>query len=296
MNTELLRRWITRLREDPEREGRRDPAVDWRVEFLAETDSTSRELLQRLEAESAAAAEGQVLVAGRQTAGEGRSGRRWECPAGQGLLFSACLALRTGRERVGLLGHAAALAVIQSLEQSAGLDGSGGARAAWKWPNDILLLPAGKSRSTRRRIRGFPKLGGILVQAQTQGQCVRAVLGVGLNLGQRRFPPGLRHPAVSLRMAGCPAPEPEELLARLLLKLESLRPWLAPGSGLLEELARRDACVGGRLLVEENGVRYRARLEDYEEDGAILLRTAEGRRRAHSGEIRLVLPGIEDCG
>ncbi|MGH9018808.1 MAG: biotin--[acetyl-CoA-carboxylase] ligase, partial [Acidimicrobiales bacterium] len=55
------------------------------VRRFAELDSTNRYLLDQARD---GAATGLVVVAGHQTAGRGRLGRRWEAPAGANLLAS----------------------------------------------------------------------------------------------------------------------------------------------------------------------------------------------------------------
>ena len=91
---------------------------------------------------------GSIVVADHQTAGRGRLDRRWEAPAGTGLLVSFVLRPNP------VLSLAAGVAAAQAC-------GSG---VRLKWPNDLLLNGA--------------KVGGILVEVLP----ATAICGIGINL------------------------------------------------------------------------------------------------------------------
>jgi BirA family biotin operon repressor/biotin-[acetyl-CoA-carboxylase] ligase len=58
-------------------------------------------------------------------------------------------------------------------------------QADLRWPNDLLIGPR--------------KTGGILVEAQAEGaDATAAVIGIGINLHQQRFPPNLATEPTSL--------------------------------------------------------------------------------------------------
>ncbi len=110
---------------------------------------------------------GTWVIADRQTAGRGRSGRAWVSPAGN---FHASVILRN----VSPLEKAAQLALVSGLALHAAVMASTGGTLTQpvelKWPNDILL--------------GRRKLGGILVESSVsrREQSALAVVGIGLNL------------------------------------------------------------------------------------------------------------------
>jgi BirA family transcriptional regulator, biotin operon repressor / biotin---[acetyl-CoA-carboxylase] ligase len=91
---------------------------------------------------------GSVVVAGLQTEGRGRLGRRWEAPAGTALLVSFVLPPNP------LASLAAGLAAAEAC----------GGAVRLKWPNDLML----EGR----------KLGGILVETRSE----KAIVGFGINL------------------------------------------------------------------------------------------------------------------
>src|SRR5258705_10715180 len=88
-----------------------------------------------------------LLLADEQTAGRGRRGRRWHSAPGAGLTFSLAVALRRPLRELAALPLVAGVAVARALH-SLGI-----ARAALKWPNDIVVDGA--------------KLGGILVETKS---------------------------------------------------------------------------------------------------------------------------------
>ncbi|MCL1927853.1 MAG: biotin--[acetyl-CoA-carboxylase] ligase [Treponema sp.] len=139
---------------------------------------------------------GTVIVADEQSAGRGRSGRRWNMNKGENLSFTImfcygsieaiprCLTLRTG------------LAVACAIEDftaffidSYSLPPGNGAAVAGvcmvKWPNDVMLL----DREGQGR-----KAAGILTEADNG----TVYIGVGVNIVQRDFPPELAHKACSI--------------------------------------------------------------------------------------------------
>ncbi len=134
------------------------------VRRFDEIDSTQRYVVE--EARRGAAA-GLVAVAGHQSAGRGRLGRRWEAPAGSNLLMSVLLRPALPFGELHLCTVAVALAAADACASAAGLD------AQLKWPNDLVV--------------GDRKLAGILAEAaagSSPGASVEAVVvGLGLNVG-----------------------------------------------------------------------------------------------------------------
>jgi BirA family biotin operon repressor/biotin-[acetyl-CoA-carboxylase] ligase len=137
-----------------------DPVEPWRVERLAETDSTNRVVLERARAGEA---EGLVVVADHQTAGRGRLGRTWQAPPGASLLVTLLLRPTLAVADVHLVTIAAALAAADAADAVAGV------RPSLKWPNDLLF--------------GSRKVAGLLAESMVTGGRVDAVaLGMGLNV------------------------------------------------------------------------------------------------------------------
>src|SRR3990167_256707 len=87
-----------------------------------------------------------LLVAEEQTAGRGRRGRRWHSTPGAGLTFSLALRVKRPARELAGLSLAAGVALCKALRAL------GVARAALKWPNDLVVDGA--------------KLGGLLVETR----------------------------------------------------------------------------------------------------------------------------------
>ena len=238
------------------------PGVE--VRLVERCGSTNSVLL----AEPAAPDHPVLLLATQQTAGRGRRGRRWHSAPGAGLTFS--LAVRVARPPREL----AALSLVAGVAAARALRALGVARAALKWPNDLLVDGA--------------KLGGILVETRGGGAAAaRAVIGIGINLrGADALSARLRRPVASLdQFLEVPA---EDLLRGIV-------------SSLLEALGQfetggLDAVRGEwEALHAHAGQRLRVRLADgrsvsgiaagLDGDGGLRLRTRAGLRAVRSGRV-----------
>ncbi len=132
---------------------------------LGEVDSTNLEALRR----AANGEQGPVwLIAGRQTAGRGRSGRAWQMQNGN-LAATLLIAPGCAHERLHQLSLLTGVAVYEALAAMLGdaSDGSPGSLLL-KWPNDLLLDRA--------------KLGGILIESTIVGRAAVAAIGIGVNI------------------------------------------------------------------------------------------------------------------
>jgi len=113
---------------------------------------------------------GSVVLAGGQTAGQGRHGRSWHSEAGSGIYCSIVL------KPTPVLTLALGLATADAIARSTGM------MCDLRWPNDLML--AGK------------KVAGILVQLADGN----AIAGIGINVNHSLFPPELASQATSLRL------------------------------------------------------------------------------------------------
>jgi BirA family biotin operon repressor/biotin-[acetyl-CoA-carboxylase] ligase len=148
--------------------------------------------------------EGAVVVAGEQTAGRGRFGRRWLAPAGTSLLFSVQLQPQVESARLPELTGVAATACAEALQAVAGV------AAEIKHPNDLLI--------------GRRKVGGVLAEAR-EG---RVVLGIGINvnIAEDDLPPEVDRPATSLLVETGRTTDRADLLVEVLERLEQrYREW-----------------------------------------------------------------------
>ncbi len=131
---------------------------------LAEVDSTNGEAMRRALAGEAGPL---WVLADRQSAGRGRSGRSWASPPGN-LYASLLILTHAPLAKLGQLSLVAGVATIDAVRNASPL--ASGESLRLKWPNDILI--------------GSTKAGGILVESCTRGRDeeIAAVIGIGLNL------------------------------------------------------------------------------------------------------------------
>jgi len=218
------------------------PRVHHRV-----TDSTNE---RAKELADVGAPHGTLVTADEQTAGRGRQGREWTAPPRSAVLMS--VVLRELDERLPLT---AAVALCEALP----------VEAAIKWPNDVWI----EGR----------KVAGILVEGRPQEGW--AVLGIGVNVTTREFPPELAESATSLHLAGIDE-EAEGVLAALLSSLDE---WLgAPPASVLEAWRSRDALKGQRVRwTGGDGV-----ASGIDDSGALLVETSTGAVTLDAGEVHLL--------
>ncbi|MCB9555450.1 MAG: biotin--[acetyl-CoA-carboxylase] ligase [Deltaproteobacteria bacterium] len=165
--------------------------------FVDQLDSTNS-YLTRAAAEGAE--DGTVVVAGKQTAGRGRLGRRWYSGK-DNLCFSALFRPQLAPSAASTLTLASAVAVAETVEHYLQ------AQPLVKWPNDVLW-------------RGR-KLCGILLELGAEVERVLyVVVGIGLNVNARRFPAEIEGVATSLAQVAGRRFSRAEVLLTLLERLE----------------------------------------------------------------------------
>jgi BirA family biotin operon repressor/biotin-[acetyl-CoA-carboxylase] ligase len=209
-----------------------------------------------------------LLLADEQTAGRGRRGRRWHSAPGAGLTFSLAVALRRPLRELAALPLVAGVAVARVLHSL------GVARAALKWPNDIVVAGA--------------KLGGILVETKSLGGAIKAVIGVGINLrGAGEIETRLRRPVAALEQF-ITAPDKAVLAAAIARALlEALAAFEARGlDAVRAEWQRLDAHAGQKLRVRlADGSVVTGVARGLDVDGALRLATRDGVRVVRSGRV-----------
>ncbi len=234
------------------------------IEIIAETGSTNSDLASRLNA-GEPVAEGDWLIAGRQSAGRGRLGRNWSGGRGN-FMGSTCVRPALGDPAFASLALVAGLAVHAAV--SAHIPPP--ARALLKWPNDVL-------------INGM-KLAGILLERIGD----RVVVGIGVNLAHAPDVPGRE--TIALTRYG-PAPDRDRFADDLAGHFagELLR-WRSYGLGpLLQRWQVAAHPMGTPLSIfRPNGSRLSGGFAGLAEDGALRLALPDGTTQIiHAGEVFL---------
>ena len=217
-----------------------------------------------------AAAEGSTVVAEYQTAGRGRMGRTWDAAPGQNLLFSVVLRPQLAPEKISLVTLAASIAVAEAVDAV-----TSPLNTTIKWPNDILL----EGR----------KCCGMLLESITGAADDRTViLGVGLNVNQRDFGAGLDERATSLLLQTGRQISRATLLADILLRMEWYNDLLhSDPRGLRAAYGARLDGIGQRATVTWSlpAGRTSGIIQGITETGALRLRTENGTKICHAGEV-----------
>lgn len=213
--------------------------------------------------------EGTVIVAEEQTAGRGRLGRPWVSPRG-GVWLSVIFRPRFGLAQAPLLGFAAAVATARAIRATTG------ALARLKWPNDVLV--------------NGRKVAGILVDAGPAGEWLVVGIGINANVSQEALPQDPDRPATSLAHE-LGEPVDRGVLARTLLR-ELDRLYLDLQEGRVLPVLRRwremADTLGRPVRVQTATGVLEGVADDVAEDGALLLRLADGTlRRVVAGDVRL---------
>jgi BirA family biotin operon repressor/biotin-[acetyl-CoA-carboxylase] ligase len=254
-----------------------------KLHFSPVTGSTNSDAMA---AARSGAPHGAVLLADQQTAGRGRGDHAWHSAAGEGLYMSVLLRPDLAPAFWPLLPLAAGLAAADAIRAVTGLV------IDLRWPNDLLLGPR--------------KTGGILVEAQSQAQSQAqnqarpeaaasafAVVGIGINVHQRSFDPGLATPATSLDLeAGYvfgQRTSRQALLTGLLKSLErETRGLLDPAmrGAIPARVEKASSWVRGRHVEVHGPQAYMGITEGLDEHGFLLLRTKDGLVQVQTGGIR----------
>jgi BirA family biotin operon repressor/biotin-[acetyl-CoA-carboxylase] ligase len=209
-----------------------------------------------------------------QEQGRGRvKGRVWHAEPGETLTFTVLLRYPSLDAAPKAISLRTGLALAEAIEGFApALAGA----VRIKWPNDVLWN--GK------------KLLGILTEVSSG--CA-AHIGIGVNFSQTRFPRDIADRAVSIALAlGDSTPMPGTRLALLEKILASLHLNLEKSDGqwrqeLSQRLYKKGEYVKFVKGGADSGLTTGGTLEGIDPDGALVLRTENGRERFVTGELKV---------
>src|ERR1043165_262887 len=225
------------------------------------------------------APEGLCVVAREQTAGRGRQQRAWASPKDAGLYFSILLRPKMEACVWPLVTLAAAVAARDALAEACALE------TDIKWPNALLA--------------GGRKLCGILAETFETPRGRAVVVGIGINLTNRAFPPEILKSAASVEEQTGRAPDGERLLASLTRSLarryEILQAEGGVASTVREWESRSRFARGRRVRVALAGESFEGTTRGLEPDGALRVETDAGRLRVvRAGDVRAVRQVMSD--
>lgn len=248
-----------------------------RLDVLPTVDSTSSWIVREAAADPDGWPNPALVIADHQKAGRGRQGREWIVTERAAVTASLLLRPAFDRSSLSWLPLLAGLAVARGLRATAGVD------AVVKWPNDVLVpITADDGTVVRRKVAGL--LGEVVADGSV-------VVGFGVNVTQlqEELPVDT---ATSLLIAGSATTDRSIVVTALIEAFaEVLGRWQSAGgdvhaSGLAAECA--EACVTlGRLVRVElpDGSAVEGMAVRLGETGALVVRTADGEREFHAGDV-----------
>ena len=228
-------------------------APGWRVRVFDEVNSTN-DVARNLGAQGEDS--GLAVLAEAQTAGRGQRSNRWVTPRGLDIMLSVLLRPTVPVNLWQRLTTLAALAAAEAMEDVCPVT------ALIKWPNDVYI--------------GHRKVCGLLAETVFGNQPF-IILGIGVNVNTRDFPPELAANATSLaNEVGAPIPRVPVAAALLNRITEHLAQWETGFEEALLSVRQRSMLLGRniRARVEERIVHGRVR--DLNHEGHLVLERLDG--------------------
>ncbi len=163
---------------------------------------------------------GTLVITDEQFEGRGQYERKWISENGLNLTFSLIFEPQKS-DRLILLTLAAALAISEIVEEISKQ------KVCIKWPNDVLV--------------NNKKIAGLLAETLFVGSTLeRVVLGIGWNINQMNFPSSIHGNATSLKKIITKDFSREQMLARLLSRIEYYyRLWDTKDTDLVKHINKK---------------------------------------------------------
>ena len=210
-----------------------------------------------------------------QTAGRGADTNHWESAKGENLLMSLrVMPSNLPVHRMFALSEATALAIVDTFDaillSTPPKEGRG---VSVKWPNDIYY--------------GDSKVAGVLIENDLQGALVlRSIIGIGININQRRFLSDAPNPRSLADIIGHDIERRlvlEQFLDRFTYYFGQIENGRTDALDTLHEryikhLYRR----GEEHLYSDKDGTFRATLVDVESTGHLILRDTKGNQRRYA--------------
>ncbi len=238
------------------------------LHFFPSIHSTNTHAMQQADA---GAPDGSVYFADEQTSGRGRGAHAWTSPPGSGLYVSILLRPRIAPADILWLSLAAGLAVHGAIHTVTSL------QPDLRWPNDLLLGPR--------------KFSGILTELNAEVTRVRhAVIGIGINVHQQKFPDELNPIATSLFIETSRNWPRQDLLLALLQSLDRELAALADPHAAAQSIRTRfeqsSSWIRNKRVRVDEGDGFTGITEGLDPRGFLQVRTPAGLRTVLSGGVR----------
>jgi BirA family biotin operon repressor/biotin-[acetyl-CoA-carboxylase] ligase len=230
----------------------------WEIEFYEQLESTMIAARERIPTTRPV-----CVLAQSQGGGRGQHGRAWVSEPGG--LYATYL-IPVPLECTGTLQGFSLLVGIACAEV---LESSGG-QVMLKWPNDIYT-------------REGKKLGGILCECHEQSGTRWLAIGIGINVDNALTLPT----QASIRSIGVTRASVSVLASAIAAQLEQMMKRYVDRSmaGIAEDWERRDFLLGRSVVIEALNAKYLGQVRGIQEEGALLLESAEGLMSVWSGHV-----------
>jgi BirA family biotin operon repressor/biotin-[acetyl-CoA-carboxylase] ligase len=238
------------------------------VSYQSETGSTNDDASALLGTPAGA---GLILLTDYQRSGKGRRSRSWIAPPRSALLFTAILPEPIQSRALWAIPFWSALAVTEGIERATSVS------AALQWPNDLLL--------------DGRKCCGILAVSRVMGERAWVGCGVGLNVHRPENDAELAgiDPPPAFLSDAFPSVEREPLLAAILQAFDAHLPILADPARIARAWEARALRENPRYRIAlDDGETFEAQALRLDEDGSLIVRTADGERSVTLADARVL--------
>jgi BirA family biotin operon repressor/biotin-[acetyl-CoA-carboxylase] ligase len=215
--------------------------------------------------------EGTVVIAEQQTAGKGRLGRVWEASPNENLMFSIVLRPKVTPGGLNLLPLYAAVAIAEAVERTTGL------KVECKWPNDLLV--------------GKRKIAGILIEGSVKQNTVEyVVIGIGINVNQKRFVGELQSKATSLSLETGKEVDRAELFRTILSSLEQHYNSIGANgfNSIIPLWVSRSTMINRPISVSQQGNVMSGIVKGLSTDGGLILQSNGMEKTLFAGDVTIV--------
>ena len=219
------------------------------------------------------AEEGTVIVAEEQTGGKGRLERKFYSPRGKSILFSLILRPKCLPKDAPKFTLMAAVAVANAMKKF-------NLPAQIKWPNDIMF--------------DGRKVVGILTELSAQIEKVNYIvigIGINVNISRKDFPDDIKKFAASLSEINGGEISRIDFFRAVLEECDKLYMTINDeGFGkIFEQWKEFNITLGHKIKIisAETGEKFFGIAEDIDEDGALIVKTENGRQTLYAGDVSI---------
>lgn len=245
---------------------RRTKWLGQKIYYYDTIDSTNTEA-KRLAEEGAE--HGSLIIANEQTQGRGRRGRSFQSQVGDGIFMTFLLKPDLMPNKASMLTLIAGLAVVKGLERVTGIS------CKIKWPNDVVI--------------GGRKLAGLLTEMSAQIDYINyVVVGIGINVKNKKFPDELVPLATSLSMETQKDHHRAQIVEAVLEEFESRYERFVEAQSMapfLKEYNEQLINRNQKVKVLEPQHAYEGTARGINEAGELLVETKQGVTAVASGEV-----------